>query len=325
MRKSERTLLFAGVVAWAGFWAFDSVAQTYPDKPIRMYVGVAAGGATDITARLVGQKLSESLGQQVVIDNRPGSSTAIATDRVAKSPADGYSLLLIPNSTGVLSGMRNDLPYDLMRDLAPVSLVATGYYVLAVNPQVPARDVKGLIALAQSQPGKLNYASVGIGSAHHLAGELFKLRAKVDIVHVPFKGAAPADAATASGEVQVSFTSLAGARPFLDAGRIRALGVTSTSRLPSLPSVPTIDEAGLAGYNYSAWYGISTPAGVPKDIVMRLNTALGKIVNTPEMKERLFKLGFEAESSTPEQFATIIRREIERTVELVRLTGLKVE
>ena len=315
----------AGVVACASLSVFDSLAQNYPIKPIRILVGFVPGGAVDFTARLVGQKLSESLGQPVIVENRPGSATAIATERAATSPPDGYTLLLIPISTAVQSALRTNLPYDLKRDLAPVSLVSIGPFVLAVHPSLPARTVKEFIALARSQPGKLDYGSPGVGGANHLASELFKLATKVNMVHVAYKGSAEAVVAAATGEAPVTFSSVAGALPLLTAGRLRPLAVTSAKRVSSLPSVPTLDESGLPGFDYSAWYGVSVPAAVPKDIVTRLNAALGKIVGMPDVKASFNKQGFEPHSSTPEEFGAMIQREIEQTVKLIKMTGLKVE
>ena len=319
----SRLRCWAGIIACAGLLVFDSAAQSYPVKPIRIVVGYVPGGAVDYTARLVGQKLSESLGQPVVIENRAGSATAIATERVATAPADGYTLLLIPTSTAVQTALRNNLPYDLKRDLAPVSLVSIGPLVLVVHPSLPARSVKEFVALAQSRPGKLDYGSPGLGSANHLVGELFKLTTKVNIVHVPYKGSGEAVIAAATGEAPVCFSSVAGALPVL--GRLRALAVTSAKRVSSLPSVPTLDESGLPGFDYSAWYGVSAPAGVPRDIILRLNAAIGKIVQLPDVREALNKQGFEPQSGSPEQFAALISREIEQTVKLIQLTGLKVE
>ncbi|OGA51430.1 MAG: hypothetical protein A3F74_25620 [Betaproteobacteria bacterium RIFCSPLOWO2_12_FULL_62_58] len=311
------------MIACGNFSIFDSIAQSYPAKAVRILVGYVPGGAVDFTARLVGQKLSENLGQPVVVENRPGATTAIATERVARSPADGYTLLLIPISTAIQSALRANLPYDLKRDLAPVSLVSIGPFVLVVHPSLPVRNVKELIALARSQPGKLDVGSPGVGSANHLAGELFNMRTKIKVVHVPYKGSGEAVIAAASGLVPVSFPSLAGALPLLGSSRLRALAVTSAKRVSLLPSVPTLDEAGLPGYDYSAWYGVSAPAGVPKDIIARLNAVLSKVV--PELKESLNKHGFEPQTSAPEQFAALIQREIERSAKLIQLTGLKAE
>ena len=327
MPKSRRSILrlLGGIAVYQSLPLVHASAQGFPVRPINLFVGFPAGGAPDITARVVGQKVSEILGQPVIVRNQPGASTVIATETVARSAADGYTLLLIPISTAVYSGLRKKLPYNLERDLTPVSLVATGPFLLIVNSSVPARSVKELIELAQSKPGKINAASVGVGSAHHLVLELFKAMAKVDVVHVPYKGAAPADLAVATGEVQMSFSSAAGALALLKTGKIRALAVTSAKRLSSLPSVPTLDESGLTGFDYSAWYGIAAPAGVPQNIIMSLNAAIGKAVQTPEVKDVLTKQGFEPTSSTPEEFAAIISREIKRTVSVAKTAKLDLQ
>ena len=327
MPKSRRSILrlLGGIAVCQSLPLVRASAQSFPDRSINLFVGFPAGGATDITARVVGHKISEILGQPVLVRNQPGASTLIATETVVRSAADGYTLLLIPISTAVYSGLRKKLPYNLERDLTPVSLVATGPFLLIVNSSVPARSVKELIELAQSKPGKINAASVGVGSAHHLVLELFKAMAKVDVVHVPYKGAAPADLAVATGEVQMSFSSAAGALALLKTGKIRALAVTSAKRLSSLPSVPTLDESGLTGFDYSAWYGIAAPAGVPQNIIMSLNAAIGKAVQTPEVKDVLTKQGFEPTSSTPEEFAAIISREIKRTVSVAKTAKLDLQ
>jgi tripartite-type tricarboxylate transporter receptor subunit TctC len=321
-RKALPLLLAVGA---AQPLASKSFAETYPSRPIQLYVGFPPGGATDIMARMAAHKLSESLGQPVVVRNQPGASTLLATGAVGSAAPDGYTLLLIPISTAVYSGLSEKVPYNLERDFVPISLVARGPFLLIVNPAVPVHNLKGLLELARSQPGKLNGASVGVGSAHHLALELFKAMAKVDIVHVPYRGAAPADVAVAAGEVQMSISSAPGAMALLDSGKIRVLAVTSDKRMPQLPSVPTVSEAGVPGYEYTAWYGVSAPARVPKQIVDQLNAAIGKAVQAPDMEETLFKQGFEPESSTPEEFAAIIHREIERTIELKRLAGLNID
>jgi tripartite-type tricarboxylate transporter receptor subunit TctC len=315
---------FTGIACIA-LAASEAFAQGYPSKPVRLTVGYVPGGAVDATARLIGPKLSEQLGQPVVVDNRPGAATAIATERVAKSPPDGYTLLLIPTSTAVQSALRTNLPYDLVRDLAPVSLIATGPFVLAVHPTVPARSAKELVALVRSQPGKLTYGSPGVGSANHLAGELFSLGAKVKILHVPYKGSAEATIATAAGQVDMTFSSVAGALPLLGSRKLRPLAVTSAQRASLLSAVPTVAEAVVPGYSYFVWYGLAAPAGTPKEIITRLNAALGKIVNTPEMKEMFGRQGFEPQTNTPEQFAKIVQNEIAQTAKLIALTGLKPE
>ena len=249
--------LCAGIIACISVSVFDASAQSYPVKPIRMVVGYVPGGAVDFNARLLAQKLSESLGQQVVVENRAGAATAIATERVAMSPADGYTLLLIPTSTAVQSALRTNLPYDLKRDLAPVSLMCIGPFVLVVHPSMPVRNAKEFIALARSQPGKLDYGSPGVGSANHLMGELFALQAKVKLVHVPYKGSGESVVAAASGQTPVSFSSVSGALPLLTSGKLRPLAVSSAKRVSSLASVMTLDESGLSGFDYFAWYGVS--------------------------------------------------------------------
>lgn len=327
MARSRRSILrlLGGIAVYQSLPFTEALGQSYPVRPINLIVGYAAGGATDITARVVGQKLSEILGQPVIIRNQPGASTMLATETVARSAADGYTLLLIPISTAVYSGLREKLPYNLERDLAPVSLVATGPFLLLVNSSAPPRSVKELIELAQSHPGKINAASPGVGSAPHLVLELFKAMAKVDIVHIPYKGELPADLAVAAGEVKMAFSSLAGAQALLKSGKITALAVTGAKRLSSLPSVPTLDESGLTGFDYSSWFGISAPANVPQNIIMSLNSAIGKAVQSPEIKENLNKQGFEPKASTPGEFAAVIDREIKRTVSVAQMAKLKLE
>ena len=326
MPGSPQRIIFATALGLcACLAATQSAAQLYPSKPIRIVVGFVPGGAVDFTARLVGQKLSEALGQPVVVENRAGASTAIATERVATAPGDGYTLLLIPTSTAVQTALRTNLPYDLKRDLTPVSLVSIGPFVLVVHPSVPVKTPKELIALAQRQPGMLNYGSPGMGSANHLAGELFLLQTKVKITHIPYKGSGEAVIAAASGQAPVGFPSLAGAIPMIDSGRLRPLAVTSLRRASSLPNVPTLNETLLKGFDYVAWYGVAVPSSTPKEIVARLNAALGKIVLLPDVKEAFNKQGFEAQAGTPEEFTAIINREIEQTVKLIQITGLKAE
>ena len=325
MAGSRRSLLrlIGGVALYQSLPLVHALAENYPVRPINLFVGFPPGGAVDITARVVGQKMYEILGQPVIVRNQPGASSMLATETVVRSAPDGYTLELIPISTAIYSGLREKLPYDLERDLAPVSLVATGPFLLIVNSSVPAHSVKELIALAQSRPVTINAASVGVGSVHHLVLELFKSRAKINVVHVPYKGNAPADLAVVSGEVQMSFSSAAGALALLKSDKIRALAVTSAKRLSSAPSVPTLDESGLPGFEYVAWYGITAPAKVPHDIIMRLNAAITKAVQTPEVKDTLNKQGFEVKSSSPEEFATIINNEIKRTISVVQTAGLK--
>lgn len=305
--------------------AAEATAQSYPAKPIRLVLGYGTGGAVDFTARLVGQKLAEYLGQSVIVENRPGASTAIATERVAASPPDGYTLLLMPTSAVVQSALRSNLPYNIERDLAPISLVSTGPYLLVVHPSVPARTTRELMALARAQPGKLSYGSAGIGSANHLAGELFNLQAGTKIFHVPYKGTGEAAIATVSGEIPLSIISVAGALPLMEAGKVRALAVTSTKRTPLLPKVPSVGESGLPGYEYIVWYGMLAPSGVPADIIGRLHAVIVKAISNAETKDALNKQGFEPQTNTPEQFAALIKRDLVQNARLIQLAGLKPE
>lgn len=299
--------------------------QAYPAKPVKIMVGFAAGGASDITARMLAPKLSELLGQQIIIENRGGSGGMLATDAVAKSPADGYTLLLMPAADAVQPALRRKLPYDLERDFTPVSRAVFGPWFLVVHPSVPVRNVKELVTLARATPGKLNYASSGIGSSAHMANELFNALAKVNVVHVPYKGTSDGVTAVASGEVDMIFASIPASLPLLAAKRVKALAVTTGQRTPLAPTMPTLNESGVPGYDRSGWYGVLAPANVPRDIIMRLNAAIVKIVNTPEMKDAFMKQGLDPATSTPEAFATFIRDEVAQNIKLVKAAGIKVE
>jgi tripartite-type tricarboxylate transporter receptor subunit TctC len=317
--------MFIPIIACFGLWVANAQAQTYPVKPIRMLFGYTAGGAGDVGARLLAQKLSESLGQNVVVENRPGAGGAIADEAVAKAPADGYTLLYAAGSTTILPALRPKLPYNVERDFAPVSMVVITSFALAVHPSVPVRDVKGLIALARSQPGKLTFSTPGVGSSAHFAGEVFKMMTDVKMLHVPYRGAPEATTAVIAGEVDINFPSVTGALPFIASGRLKALAVSSAKRASTLPSVPTLNEAGLAGYERSGWNGVLAPAGVPKEIIARLNTAIVKAVNTPEMQEAFIKQGLDAQTGTPEQFAAFIRGQLAQNAKVVKFAGIKTE
>ena len=308
-----------------GLASIDALAQSFPARPVHLLVGFTAGGAADVVTRLVAQKLTESLPQPVIVENRAGAGGALATERVARSPADGYTLLMMTAADTALPALRAKLPYDMERDLVPVSMVAISPFLLVVHPSVPARSVKELIALARVQPGKLSYASSGIGTVSHLGAELFNAMAGAKIVHVTYKGGAESVIGTASGETDMNVPNIATTRPFLDSGKLRALAVTSSKRASLLPALPTIHESGLPGYDFVGWWGVLAPAGTPKDVVARLTTSVGNAVGAPEMRESLVKLGFEAQSNTPEQFAAYIRREIAQNAKLIKLAGIKAE
>ncbi len=302
----------------------SALAQGYPLKPVHMLVGFVPGGGADIVGRMIAQKLTDELGRPVVVENRPGAGSAIATERVAKAAPDGYTLLMMSASAAILPAMVK-LPYDLERDLAPITLVSMGPLVLVVHPSVPARSVKELIALARARPGMMRYASNGAGSPPHLASELFGTMAKLKLVHVPYKGGGDAVIATASGEIDMSFPTVPAAMPLLGTNKFRPLAVTTPRRSSALASVPTLDEAGLPGYQFSNWNGVGTTAGVPRDIIMRLNAAIAKVVNTPEMKKAFNDQGIEPQTNTPEEYAKFLRNEIARNTILIKLSGAKAE
>lgn len=324
-RQLVKFHLFAGLSACASLVTSDLLAQPYPVKPIRIIAGLGPGGASDVTARLMGQKLSVELGQPVIVENRTGASGLIAIGKVATSPPDGYTIAMVTSAVATMPALYAKLPYDIERDLAPVSLVVTSSHVLVVNRSVPARTVADLIALARSQPGKLSYGSTGIGSAQHMAGEFFNVMAKTDIKHVAYKGGAENVLATVAGEIEVTYGSLVASVPFINADRLRALGITGTKRSPLIPSVPTISEAGLPGYNSIAWYGVMAPAGVPNRIVTQLNALIVKGGQANEQKNAFNKLGLEPQLLTPEQFGEFIHAEIAKNVQLVKLARIKAE
>ncbi len=301
------------------------MAQPAPGKTIRMTVGFVPGGGTDIVARLLSQRLAEQLGQQVIVENRPGASGAIAIERVTKSPPDGSTLLMQVASSTIPSALRQDLPYDLRRDLAPVSMVAVGPYLLVVHPSVPARNVKDLIALARAQPGRLNYGSSGAGSAAHLATELFNTMAKLNVVHVPYKGGGEFVVALLSGQIDMIIVTIGAVTSHLPSGRLRALAVSSATRTSLMPDMPTISESGVQGYDRSGWYGVFGPAGMPRPLVMQLNGAIGKAVSTAEMREVFTRQGFESKASSPEDLAAFLAVEMAQNNKLVKMIGLKPE
>lgn len=318
MKRWSFALLFVGAISSAH-------VQGYPVKPVRFMVGFAPGGAADITARALAPKLTELLGQQFYIENRPGAGGMLGTDAAAKSAPDGYTLLLMPAADAIQPAVRRKLPYDLTRDFTPVARVVNGPWFLVVHPSVPARNAREFVALARKNPGKLNYATSGVGSSAHMTAELLKSLAKIDIVHVPFKGIVEGMTGVASGEVDLIFASIPSSLPLRNAGRVRALAVTTAVRTPLAPEMPTLHESGVPGYDRSGWYGVLAPAGTPREIVTRLNSTIVKLVNTPEMKDIFMRQGLEPAPSTPEAFGEFIRGEIADNMKLVRAAGIKVE
>ena len=300
-------------------------AQAYPSKPIHVIVPFPPGGSTDFLARIVGQKLTADWGQQVIIDNRPGAGGTVGAAEAARATADGYTLLMGAVHHTIASSAYAKLPYDFQKDFVPVTTVAIVPNVLVVNPSVPAHSVKELIAYAKANPGKLTYGSAGMGTAHHLIGEQFNLQAGVDILHVPYKGSSPAVADLVGGQVSLMYDTVASCLPHVKAGKLRALGVATARRSASLPDVPTIAEAALPGFEVTTWFGFVAPARTPAAIVTKLNAEIVKILNMPDVRERLIASGSEPVGNTPEQMAAQIAKETAEFAKIVKRAKLVVE
>lgn len=299
-------------------------AQSFPTKPIRIILPFPPGGPTDLYARLVAQGLTESIGQQVLVDNRAGASGIMGTEMVAKAPPDGYTLLLMSTHHAINPSLYKELPYDAVKDFTPLTLVAINPNVLVAHPSLPVNTLKELIALAKTKPGVLNYASNSIGGGNHLSAELFKSMAGIDIVHIPYKGQAPAMNDLLAGHVTLMFTSVGLTVPNVKAGKLKALGVTSTKRVANLPDVPTIGET-LPGYEANSWFAMWGPAKMPKEIVTRLNTAIVKVLRSPEVKKRFLSLDAEVGGNSPEEFAVYQKAEMAKWAKLVKDIGLHLD
>ncbi len=299
-------------------------SQTYPAKPVRIIVPFAPGGSTDVTARLLAQKLTEGWRQQVLVDNRAGAGGNIGADAVAKAAPDGYTLLLA--TTGVMAinhRLYRTLPYDATRDLAPVTQIGSLPLILIVHPSLPVQSVKDLVALAKARPGQLSYASSGVGGATHMSAEIFRMMTGVDIVHVPYKGSGQAMTDLISGQVPMAFDQITSSLPHVEAGRLRALAVTSAKRFASVPKLPSMSEAGITGYEAVSWNGLAVPAGTPREIISRIQAEVARILQAADMRERFFKDGIEPVASTPEQFAAHIRSERAKWEKVVEAAGIK--
>jgi len=320
-------LVAAGAAAFAlVLGATSVVAQSYPSRPIKIIVPFAPGGPNDILARIVGQKLNEQWGQPVVIENRGGAGGTIGIEAAVKSPPDGYTIAMGGSSNLTIApGLYAKLAYDPVRDLAPVVNVAVVPYTLAINPHVPAKNIKELVAIAKSKKGRLSYGSSGSGSVSSLAAEMLKAATGADIVHVPYKGTAPAVTDMIAGQIDMMMADFAAVEPFAKAGKLRLLALAGSKRLSLAPQLPTMAEAGIKGYAMDVWFGIVAPAGTPKDIVAKLNAAIVSGLKAPDVKQRFGGLGYEAIGDTPEQFAATIKTDIEKFGRVIRSAGIRAE
>lgn len=307
------------------FCCANAAAQSYPSKPVRFIAAYPAGGPSDIVTRAVGKRMSEMMGQPVVVENRSGAGGHIAVEGLVKSPPDGHTILLAGSFITIGPSLNAKLSYDPVRDLAPIGLIARSQYLLVVHPGVPARSVKDLIGLARTRPGQLNYGSSGVGAPPHLATELFKTMAKIHAVHVPYKGATPAITDLIGGHIDFYVGGISGLLPHAKSGKLRALAVTGARRSGELPAIPTIAEAALPGYEIVTWFGVVAPAETPKEIVSRLNGLLVKMIGEREMQAYLVAQGLEPATSTPDQFAQLIKTEIPKFARIVKAAGLKAE
>lgn len=306
--------------------AGSALAQQYPAKPIRMIIGFPPGGGTDIVGRIVGQRLSEVLGQQILPDNRGGASGQIAADLTAKAPPDGYTVMMAHIAAiSILPSLYPKLPYDAERDFAPITLVAIGPNFLVVHPSVPVKSVKELVAFAKARPGQLHYASPGAGTVQHLAGELFKLQAKVDMLHVPYKGSGQSIVDLVAGHVHLNFDSVPPVLPHVRSGRLRALAVTSEKRFSILPDIPTVTEGGVPGFDMSTWWGLVAPSAVSKDIIARLQAETVKVLREPGVKEKIAFAGADTVGNTAEEFGAFIRSERAKYARIVKEANIKLD
>lgn len=321
----RRHRVLRAMVMALGLWGGAALAQTYPARPISLIVPFPAGGTTDVLARAVGQELSKSLGQPVVIESKPGAGATLGADFVAKAKPDGYTLLMGAVHHTIATSVYKKLPYDFQKDLLPVTTVALVPNVLVVNPGVPAKSVAELLALAKASPGKYTYGSNGNGTGQHLIGAQFEGMAGVQLLHVPYKGSGPLTTDLLGGQITMSFDTITPVLPHIKAGKLRALAVTTSKRSGALPDVPTLDEAGLPGFNLGTWFGVLAPAGTPKDIVARLNTEIVKLINSPDFRKRMEDIGAEPVGNTSEQMAQQIRDDTERFAELVRKAKVSID
>jgi tripartite-type tricarboxylate transporter receptor subunit TctC len=323
LRRSARALLLCASLTAPGI--ATAAAPAYPVKPVRVIVPFAPGGGTDVTSRAVAQKLTERLGAQFIVDNRGGANGVIGVDIAAKAPPDGYTLTAITNSHAVNVSLYKHQPYDLLRDLTPITELSTQPFSLVINPALPARSVKELVAYAKAKPGALNYGSSGQGGISHLSGAMFGAIAGISLNHVPYKGGTPAMIDVISGQIQMLFSTLLQANPHIKSGKLRVLAVTTVKRNASAPELPTMIESGVPGFDVSQWFGWVAPTKTPRPIIARLNEEMGRILREPELKARLAAEGADAVASTPEQFGQHVRSEVAKWAKVVKQIGLQPE
>jgi tripartite-type tricarboxylate transporter receptor subunit TctC len=321
-RWLSRALALAVVTATAGT---ALAQQDFPTKPIRMIVGVAPGGATDILARTIGSRLADTFRQQVIVENRPGANHIIGGELTAKAPRDGHTIQMVPEGFVINASVYEKLPFDPLRDFSPIAMVALVPNVLVIHPSLPARSVKSFIAFARAHPGQMSYGSSSVGSPSHMSGELFKVLAKVDYTHVPYKGQALALVDLMGGHLQFLFPSIPSAVAHIRSGKLVVLGVTTQQRAGALPDVPTISESGLPGYEVSGWYGVIGPAGIPKNIVARLNREINSIMQVPETHKQLSGEGADPRTGTPEEFGAAMARDLQKWAKVVASAGIKIK
>ena len=319
-------VLFACLLAAASALASAlASAQAWPDKPIRFVMSAPAGSSIDVLGRAIADKLKDRLGQPVIVENKPAAGGTVATAEVAKAAPDGYTMVLAFNGPLAITPLLSKVPYDVQKDLSPVIITSSQPNVLAVNAQLPVKSVQDLVAYARANPGKLNFASVGNGSSSHLNAELLKSMAGIDIVHIPFNGSPPAVTATIQNETQMIFAVMQPLQPQIQAGKLRALAVTSAKRFPLLPDLPTIAESGYPGFDALAWNGVLVPAATPKPVVQRLNDEINAILKDPDVVQRMHAAGFDLVGGTPEDFGALIKAESEKWVPVIRKAGVKVD
>lgn len=328
-QASRRTAIALGCAALSAFAALSTplaqAAGDYPNKPIKMVVPYPPGGPTDIVARVVAQKLSERLGQSIIIDNRPGAGANLGAEAVARSPADGYTLLVATTAHAINPSLFSKLGYSITRDFAPISQLTAGPLVIVTTPGLPAASVSELIALAKARSGGLNFASSGNGQSTHLSAELFNAMAGTRMNHIPYKGSAPALTDVMSGQADLMFDTMLSSMPFVKSGKLKAMAVTSAQRSPSAPGIPTVAESGLRGYEAIAWNGLLAPAGTPAEVIDKLNAELKKVLQAPEVKQRFDAQGFSAEWNTPANFGTFLQAEVDKWAGVVKASGAKVD